>query len=324
MLDLVEKVKRVAGTEASLLLQGESGTGKEVIAEMVHRLSRRRDKPLVKVNCAALPESLLESELFGHARGAFTGASQERQGLFEAADGATLLLDEVGELPLAMQSKFLRVLQSGEFHRLGDARCPIRVDVRLIAASNRDLADAVERGEFRQDLYYRLNVVPLTVPPLRERMQDLPTFADHFLRVLRQKSLRVDRRPVSISAAALAAMQRHSWPGNVRELENAIECAMVMCSGLEIRLEHLPESVRTGLASDAKRDVQHPDEPVCLQDAELRCIREALRRTGGNNTHAARILGIKRSALCYRIAKHHLEDELATIRRDARPGAEAS
>jgi DNA-binding NtrC family response regulator len=238
MKALLDKLPRVARSGAPVLLQGESGVGKEVVATAIHRLSQRRHRRMLMINGAALPDSLLESELFGHTRGAFSGATDDRDGLFQAAHGGVLFLDEIGEISPTFQPKLLRVLETGEFHRIGDARRTIKVDVRVIAASNRDLEKAVRRGTFRADLYYRLNVVPLTIPPLRERREDIPDLIDHF-------SQRFSKgRRLRLSAQAREAIETYSWPGNVRELANALQHGAVLCDRDEIGLHELPVALQ--------------------------------------------------------------------------------
>jgi len=309
MRSILGKLPRVARSSSTVLLSGESGTGKEVLAHAIHELSPRVDRPLVKVNCAALTESLLEAELFGVARGAFTGADQDRQGLFQAADGGTLLLDEVGELPLSTQAKLLRVLQDGEFHRVGDARHPVRVDVRAIAATNRDLERAVEEGAFRTDLFYRLQVVPLRVPPLRERPEDVEPLLAAFL----EQYAKGER--VAVSPEARLALARYAWPGNVRELENAVEHALVLGDGRTIDVVDLP----VALQDDARRAGAPPEEGAAtLEEIERRCIVQALVKTRFHRTRAAQLLGVTRRALGYRIRKYGLEAELARLAAGAR------
>jgi len=311
---LIEKARKVARSDAPVLLHGESGTGKDVFANLIHQLSPRHSAPMVRVNCAALPESLMESELFGYARGSFTGASSDRPGLFQAANGGTMFLDEIGEIPIALQPKLLRVLQDGEFHRLGDAKHAVHVNVRVIAASNRDLEEAVERGAFRRDLFYRLNVVPIEIPPLRDHLEDLPELVEHFMRKIGNPN------GVRLSDAALETMRSYSWPGNVRELANAIEYALVLGESPEIRIEDLPLAIQ-----DHER-VQHPPlhagpgNANTLEDIERRCILQALARTQYNRTRAAQLLGITRRTLGYRIQKYELaelvEQEAAAARSD--------
>jgi transcriptional regulator with GAF, ATPase, and Fis domain len=242
MQEVYRTTRQVARSSASVLLLGETGTGKELIAHAVHTLSGRRDRPFVRVNCGALSESLLESELFGHVRGAFTGAIDNRTGRFEAAHQGTIFLDEINSTTLHLQVKLLRVLQEREFERVGDTRT-IRVDTRIIAASNRDLLELALDGGFREDLYYRLNVVPIFLPPLRDRIEDIPQLVTHFLNFYNEKN---DRYVAHIEARALDAMQRYLWPGNVRELQNYVERAVVMATGDELTFELLPEAVRTG------------------------------------------------------------------------------
>jgi transcriptional regulator with GAF, ATPase, and Fis domain len=238
MRSLFDRIARVAKTDTTILLRGESGTGKELVARAVHRNSRRTDRPFVAVNCAALTESLLESELFGHEKGAFTGALGLKKGKLELADGGTLFLDEIGELPPSLQAKLLRALQEREFDRVGGTR-PVRVDFRLIAATNRDLEAAIQAGQFRQDLYYRINVVTLVLPALRDRSDDVPVLADHFVR---KHVARCGRRVRGIAPDALAKLGRHPWAGNVRELENVIEQALALGTGEWIVAADLPES----------------------------------------------------------------------------------
>jgi len=242
MAEVYRTTRQVARSSASVLLLGETGTGKELIAHAVHTLSQRRDRPFVRVNCGALSESLLESELFGHVRGAFTGAIDNRTGRFEAAHQGTIFLDEINSTTLHLQVKLLRVLQEREFERVGDTRT-IRVDTRIIAASNRDLLDLALAGHFREDLYYRLNVVPIFLPPLRERAEDIPELVTHFLNFYNEKN---DRYVAHIEPKALEALGRYAWPGNVRELQNYIERAVVMAPGDELTFDLLPEAVCTG------------------------------------------------------------------------------
>jgi DNA-binding NtrC family response regulator len=301
MRALAGKLPRIARARASVLLRGESGTGKEVIAAALHRLSDRSARPLVKVNCAALPESLLEAELFGAAKGSYTGAHADRPGLFQAADGGTLFLDEVGELPGSIQAKLLRVLQDGEFDRIGEPGRPLRVDVRVIAATNRDLDEAVRSGAFRKDLYYRLNVVPIVLPPLRERPEDLGPLVRNFLAVL------APEREVRLHPRARALLESYDWPGNVRELRNALEHALVIGEGDEIRAESLPAALQ-----DAQP--RATEDGATLEEIERRCLAQALIKTEFNRTRAARLLGITRRTLGYRLRKYGLEDELAVAR----------
>jgi two-component system response regulator AtoC len=301
---VVAKARKVARSNAPVLLHGESGTGKEIFAHLIHQVSPRHDAPMVRINCAALPETLMESELFGYARGSFTGADRDRAGLFQAAHHGTIFLDEVGEIPRKLQPKLLRVLQDGEFHRLGDAQHALQVDVRVIAATNRNLAEAVEHGAFRGDLYYRLNVVPIELPPLRDHLEDLDELIEHFMHKLGNP------RAMGWSDAARETLRGYPWPGNVRELANAIEYALVLGEPPEIGLEDLPIAIQ-----DHER-LQHPplhpglDGTSTLEDIERRCILQAMARTRYNRTRAAQLLGITRRTLGYRIQKYALGQRL--------------
>ena len=306
ILDLARKVARHPST---VLVTGESGTGKEVIARFVHRESARAGTAFVAVNCAAIPESLLESELFGHARGSFTGATAERRGLFEEADGGTLFLDEIGEIPVALQVKLLRALQEGEVRRVGES-VSRPVDVRLLAATSRDLEGDVATGRFRSDLYYRINVVRLHLPPLRDRREDIGPLARHFLTV-HARRLRVGTAPPALTPAALRHLEEHGWPGNVRELENAIERALVMSDGERIDDVHLASGAHpavTGATNGAAPDGTSADLSVKRRTAALErtLIAEALERTGGNRTRAAQLLDLSHRALLYKIREYGL------------------
>jgi DNA-binding NtrC family response regulator len=301
---VVAKARKVARSNAPVLLRGESGTGKEIFANLIHQFSPRANRPMVRVNCAALPETLMESELFGYARGSFTGASQDRVGLFQAANRGTMFLDEVGEVSSTLQPKLLRVLQDGEFHRIGDARHAVSVDVRIIAATNRDIEEAVASGAFRRDLYYRLNVVPIEVPPLRDHLEDLPELIEHFFQRIGNPA------NVRFSEEALVTMRRYPWPGNIRELANAIEYALVLGEPPEVGVEDLPVAIQD---YERKRHQQIPAENgdgSTLEDIEMRCILQAMARTGYNRTRAAHLLGITRRTLGYRIQKYDLAERL--------------
>jgi DNA-binding NtrC family response regulator len=298
---VLEAVAAVAPSEATVLITGETGVGKELVARAVHRASRRTGAPFVKVNCAAIPDYLLESELFGHEKGAFTGAVTRKPGRFELAHGGTLFLDEVGELPLLLQPKLLGVLQDGAFERVGGVDT-IRVDLRVVAATNRDLEEEVAAGRFRADLYYRLNVVPIHVPPLRERPEDVPVLAEHFAA---KHAAAHGRTPPRVKPEAAALLMAHPWPGNVRELENLMERLLVFCPSDEIVPGDLPEEFRqegspAGAAplKDAVRSLS--------RSAERQMIREALEASGQNRTHAARLLGISRRALQHKIKDYGL------------------
>ncbi|MEE4137620.1 MAG: sigma-54 dependent transcriptional regulator [Desulforhopalus sp.] len=291
MREVLEMISYVAPTEATVLISGESGTGKELVAEALHRNSARRQQPFVKVNCAALAEGLLESELFGHEKGAFTGAERRREGKFVQADSGTLFLDEIGETSQAMQVKLLRVLQEQELQRVGGEET-IRVDVRIIAATNRRLEEEVAAGTFREDLYYRLNVVMLKVPPLRERSEDIPRLVEHFAAHFAEKNRRILE---GISDECLALLCRYPWPGNVRELENAIERGIILMRGPVLTEKSLPLTVLQAQARSEER--RSPLTSGSLSDVERRLILETLAETDGNKSEAARRLGITRKTL---------------------------
>ncbi len=293
---VLRMVRRVAPTQATVLVEGESGTGKELIAEALHRWGPRAGCPLVKVSCAALPETLLEAELFGHERGAFTGALYEKKGRFELADGGSLFLDEVAQLSPAVQVKLLRVLQRGEFERIGGTRT-LRSDVRLIAATNTSLEAAMRAGRFRDDLYYRLDVIRILLPPLRERREDIPLLADHFIALHRRRN---DKPVEGISGAALEALCNHAWPGNVRELEHVVERAVVLAEGPTIELDDLPRAI-TGRQAPV-REVRVPLGKT-MKEIEREVIERTLAQTGGDKTAAAALLGIGRRTI-YRYLGH--------------------
>jgi len=298
MQEVLSLVRRVAGSDATILIQGESGTGKELIARAIHYASPRAGAPLVSVNCAALPETLLESELFGHEKGAFTGAVAARKGRFELADGGSLFLDEIGDLPLHLQVKLLRVLQEREFERVGSSR-PVAVNVRLLAATHRDLEALVRAGRFRDDLYYRINVVSISLPPLRERREDIPLLLDHFVEKF---SRRNGKRIGGLTREAREALLRYDYPGNVRELENLVERAVILTRDEVIGLEDLPLGVK-------EREGETSGETsltVLVEGLERRMIREALARADGVQTQAAEILGISERVLRYKLKKYGL------------------
>ena len=301
MQEIFDTIERVAPTRATVLLAGESGVGKDLIARAIHFKSPRRDRPLVKINCTALPENLMESELFGYEKGAFTGANTAKPGRFEQADTGTAFLDEIGDVPPAIQVKLLRVLQEREFERLGSNKTR-HIDVRIIAATNQDLRAALEQGTFREDLYYRLNVVPLNIPPLRERTEDIPFLAEHFVK----KLAAANASPVeSISEEAIQRLLEYHWPGNVRELENVIERSLVLSSGT--RLEAADIRLDTAPRARERTATDFLPEGMTLDDYERSIIREALRRAAGNKSQAARLLGLTRNALRYRLAQMGLE-----------------
>jgi DNA-binding NtrC family response regulator len=296
VLDLVE---RVAPTDATVLIQGESGTGKEVIAKAVHHASARAAQPFVAVNCGAVPEALLESELFGHVRGAFTGAAGNKLGLFEEAHGGTLFLDEIAEMPPALQVKLLRALQSGEVRRLGATQTTI-IDVRVIAATHGDLVTLISQGAFREDLFYRLNVIHLPLPPLRERRDDIPALAEHFL----VRSAEKLGRTLRLSPGALERLLRYPWPGNVRELENAIERAAILARTETVEADDLPPHVAAGLQLGPSPSLPRQ---VTLADAERAHILQTLERVGGNPGRAAEALGIGRTTLWRKLKEYGID-----------------
>ncbi len=304
MRDIFHKVMRIAPFGSTVLITGESGTGKEVIARMIHLHSKARNHPFVTINCAAIPETLLESELFGFARGAFSGAVKSKRGLFEEAHGGTLLLDEIGELPLSLQVKLLRVLQEGKLRRLGDTG-ETTVDVRIIAATSRNLQQAVKDGVFREDLFYRLNIIPIVMPPLRERQEDIPLLIHHFLQKQTKGQMVID-----VDSDAMQCLVRYSWPGNVRELQNIVERAVVLSDSHHITLASLPEEIQH--VTNAFR-VQIPDEQLSIKRTlselvpriEQELIVRALKRTHNNRTHAARLLEISHRSLLYKLKEYN-------------------
>ena len=318
MQAVLARARKVAASDASVLLRGESGTGKEVLAKAIHNMSRRAQGPLVIVNCGAVPENLLESEFFGHVKGSFTGAIENRKGMFETAHGGSIFLDEIGEVPMHLQVKLLRVLQEGEIQRVGEST-PIRVDVRIIAATNRNLEEAVEEGSFRQDLYYRLNVIPIHLPALRERPGDVAPLIDHFLRKFGGAA------PPRIPPDVLDLLLRYAYPGNIRELENAIEHAAVLCDGERITMADLPLQIQNAQWA-GQADTAPGARPAAgggsatLEEMEKRAILGALERTSYNHTRAAAHLGITRRTLGYRIQKYGLADVVDENIRRLREG----
>jgi DNA-binding NtrC family response regulator len=302
MEEVVNLAGRVAESKATILLEGKSGTGKELLARLIHHLSPRSGRPMVTVNCMALSESLLESELFGHEKGAFTGASQQRIGRFEEADQSTLFLDEIGEIPPAIQVKLLRFLQEREFQRVGGNRT-LRSDVRIIAATNRNLMEDVNAGSFREDLYYRLNVVAIQLPPLRERIEDVPLLMAHFLKHFAERS---GRPATGFSAEARDLLMKYSYPGNVRELENIIERAVVICRGNLITRRDLPFHDTAELSgSNRKSGIQTLHAAV--ENLEKEMIRDAMAKTDGHQTRAAQMLGISERMLRYKLKKYRIK-----------------
>jgi two-component system, NtrC family, response regulator AtoC len=322
LLDLYAVLDRVADTPTTVLVSGESGTGKELVARALHENSSRHDKPFIKVNCAAIPRDLMESELFGYERGAFTGAVGSKPGRFELASGGTLFLDEIGSIPVEMQVKLLRALQESEFERVGGVKT-IRVDVRLVAATNTDLKKEIAAGGFREDLYYRLNVVPMRLPPLRERREDIPLLVSHFVRKF---DARLRKNVTGIEPEALSVLLEHPWPGNIRELENVIERAVLFCDGDALRpadlpseLHRTPEPPLAAPATKAPAPASQPTDGLkeqvkaAMSRLERELIVKALEQTGSNVTHAARLLKISRKGLQLKMK------ELGLRERDERP-----
>jgi two-component system response regulator PilR (NtrC family) len=306
---IFQLIETIAPTTSTVLISGESGTGKELVARAIHANSTRKDRPFVAVNCGALPESLLESELFGHMRGAFTGADSNRKGLVEVADKGTIFLDEIGEMSAPMQVKLLRVLQERKFRRVGGTE-EIDADIRIIAATNRDLAKLVAEGQFREDLYYRINVIPVHLPSLRERQDDVPALAEHFAA---KYTTQLNKAITGISADAMQALQAYAWPGNIRELENAMERAIALEQSSIIRLESLPEKVRDGRSGNGSGVVptgEFPSDGFDLEqhvrEIEREYIAEALRRAGGVKVKAADLLGMSFRSLRYYMKKYNL------------------
>lgn len=298
VFDVTQKAVQVTST---VLIQGESGTGKELIARHIHFTGPRARKPFIVMNCAAIPESLVESELFGHEKGAFTGADASRTGKFEVADGGTLFLDEIGDMQLSSQAKLLRVLQDGLVERVGSSQ-PRKVDVRVIVATNRDLAKRVEEGRFRKDLYYRLDVLRVDLPPLRDRIQDLPLLISHF----RQKlSAKLQKPSPSLGADVVERMRRYRWPGNVRELENTLEQLFILCDGESITLDDLPAKLREKPSGPCC--FQLPPGGIVLEQVEQDFIRQAMEQSGGSIKEAADLLGLTYKTLQYRLKKHEIE-----------------
>jgi two-component system response regulator AtoC len=298
MQTVFAKIKRAAPSDSTVLLTGESGTGKELVARAIHQLSMRRDKEFVPVDCSALVESLLESELFGHVKGSFTGAHQTKHGLFGLANHGTFFFDEIANLSLNIQAKLLRVIQEREFMQVGSQKRH-KLDIRIIASSNRDLREAIKAGDFREDLFYRLSVIPIHLPPLRERTGDIPLLVDHFIHKYNQKS---KREVKGVAAAAMKMLTLYPWPGNVRELEHTIERILILEDGDLIQPEHLPSFI-----SGRQGDFQvFSDGELTLEELERRYLQFILRRTKGNQSEAARILGINRKTLGQKIQKYNL------------------
>ncbi|UCG21537.1 MAG: sigma-54-dependent Fis family transcriptional regulator [Deltaproteobacteria bacterium] len=301
MQQLMTLIKQVAQNDATVLIEGESGTGKELMARYIHHSGRKADGPFVAINCGALPESLLESELFGHVKGAFTGAIKDKKGLFEVADGGTLFLDEIGETSPSFQVKLLRILEDGTFRRVGGTM-EHRVNVRIIAASNKDITSLVQKGQFRRDLYYRLRVIPIYLPPLRKRVADIKPLAEHFVS---HYANHMGRRPSSLSPEAIDRLQAHTWPGNVRELENAIERALIFCQGEEIQPSDLPLEVCMPPV-EAFESLESSDD-MSMETVEQAHIRRVLEHCQWNRTRAAQELGIGYNTLWRKMKKYGIE-----------------
>ena len=308
MQDLFELVESVAASEANILIQGENGTGKELIANALHYNSKRSKGPFIKINCAAIPKDLIESELFGYKKGAFTGAMTDKEGLFEAAEGGSLLLDEIGEMPPYLQTKLLRVLQEREYRPIGSDRI-VHVDFRLICATNIDLEAGLREGKLREDLYFRINTITLKVPPLRERTEDIPLLCDYFLEKFRQ---RYQKNVKTIAPAAYHLLIRNRWPGNVRELENAIERGVLVAKGSEVTVADLPESIREESSPSAEFVI--PPHRT-LAEIERMAILQTLQRTNWNKQEAAAILGLYRPTLYSKMKKHEIKDMKAAARQ---------
>jgi len=304
MQEVFRTLTKVAPTDSSVIIYGESGTGKELIAHALHKNSQRHDQPFIRVNCGALAEGVLESELFGHEKGAFTGALRRKPGRFELAHRGTIFLDEIGDIPLATQVKLLRVLQEKEFERVGGEET-VRVDVRVVAATNRNLKEEVASGKFREDLYYRLHIVPITLPPLRQRLNDLPVLVEHFLKRLGNE---LGKPGLILDETALAGMREYHWPGNIRELENILERAAVLCEGTRITVADLPPLVKDRAAVFSLSD-DNLDLNATLEQMERALIERAMTRAHGVKAEAARILGIKTTTLLYKLGKYGMGDK---------------
>jgi transcriptional regulator with PAS, ATPase and Fis domain len=300
--NMLRSARMIAATDVTVLIKGETGTGKEVLASAIQKDSTRADKPFVTLNCAALPEGLVESEIFGHKRGSFTGAIGDKVGLFQAADGGTLFLDEINSLPLMIQSKLLRFLESGECMAIGGTK-PYKVNVRVIAATNSDLNQLIGSGEFRRDLYFRLNVVPLELPSLRERTEDIDALAKHFFEHFAHTH---GLTPPILSKSTLRSLRQYQWPGNIRELRNLCERLSILLAGKIVEPENLPHEFTNRIEINSTEDFILPERGLQLDELEANMIQQALARTNGNRSKSARLLGISRDTLLYRIQKHGL------------------
>jgi two-component system, NtrC family, response regulator HydG len=304
MKEVLERVAQVAPSEATVLILGESGTGKELIANALHQGSSRADKRFIKVNCAALPETLLESELFGHEKGAFTGAIARRPGRFELADGGSIFLDEIGEMTLATQSKLLRVVQEREFEPVGSTRT-VKVDIRIITATNRNLEEEVKRGAFREDLFYRLNVVPIDLPPLRGRKEDIPLLIEHFLKIYNEKN---GRNLQGFHPRGLDAMMRYAWPGNIRELENVVERSVILSRDDFVSFSELPDQICESAGNEDAQQVREGLRPgMSIKEMERELIIKTVEDNDGNRTRTARVLGITRRTLQHKLKEYGID-----------------
>jgi DNA-binding NtrC family response regulator len=314
LLAALDVATRMAATDATVLIYGETGTGKELVAKAIHLRSNRRDRAFMTINCGAIPRELLESELFGHVKGSFTGALTHKKGKVEMADGGTLLLDEIGEMPLELQVRILRLIQEREIEKVG-ATGSTKVDVRIIAATHRNLATMVSEGAFREDLYYRLLVVPITVPPLRERREDIPELVQHFFLKSRAKH---GRPGLSMPSTILRQFSAYDWPGNVRQLENAVERLVLLANGDQVSSSDLPDFLRPVAVPKDRPAITLPEQGFSLEAIEKEVLLEALKKFDGNQTQAARYLGMTRRTLAYRMEKHRLRsDDIRTMKRGA-------
>jgi sigma-54 specific flagellar transcriptional regulator A len=307
MREVFDLVQKVADCDSTILLNGETGTGKGMVARAIHARSKRRNKPFISINCGAIPENLLESELFGHVRGAFTGATSSKQGKFEVADGGTILLDEIGDMSSDLQVKVLKVLEEGEFEQVGGSKT-IKVDVRIIAATHRDLCEEVQKGNFREDLYYRLYVIPIILPSLRDRKSDIPYLIAHFMEHSNQKN---DRDVKEVTEEALAMMMSYSWPGNVRELKNMVERLVVLKGAGKISMRDLPPELKSTQKYEPSTTIEISDEGICLNSAvtefEKALILQSLEKTKWVKNKAAKLLHLNRTTLVEKIKRHHLQ-----------------
>lgn len=307
MLEIFDLIRKIAETDATVLIQGESGTGKDLIAKTIHYNSLRRKKPLVTVNCGALTESLLTSELFGHKKGSFTGAVKDTVGRFQAADGGTLVLDEIGEIPMNFQKTLLRVIEEKEFEKVGESQ-PTKVDIRIISTTNRNLQEEVAKGNFREDLFYRLSIVPITIPPLRERISDIPLLVDYYL-----KKFQKGKTPIRIEPDVIEQLKTFSWSGNVRELANIIQQMTVFCGGHTITLDDLPSSLFLKDGMDPKKDSGELQLMKMVSDLEKKWIVTKLKETNWNQEKTAKLLGITRKMLTNRINKYRLKPQKSRL-----------